>query len=747
MKVSQTLADKRRIEQEIRGRGLIFRRLFRRVVLDQEGRILRKIPLITKPTLSNVMDREYEDRVIGLAMRPFYITTITDSANGIFEEFPESELEFEKAIDPMDALDANIFKYADQYSIAMAKYVNKTTAGKIKRIIREGLKERLHYSEIARKIKTNIFKDLREGVRARRLAHTEAHGMVENGRQRGAEVNKVIKSKSWSAAADARETHGDANAQTVPKEEPYFVGGFQLMFPGDTSLGADLKEIINCRCSSLFSSKVAEKVQRLGPGIREIGPHNAPTRKHIKIPTVQETEFEADKLTQQFITELRANGYEISEARANGMMRSMWDFAGTSGDHMRRIQMGILKPYRGKYGQLAHYRAEIRDIEAYLKMAQKYEKKMIYRGINFEGDPFAIFKKGQVIDMRGTSHFSSSNSQAQRFMSGKGFVFEVENKTGVSIRHLVTYGEESEIMMSSKVKFKILKMYKEIDKKGKAITRILLEEITPKVPRVVIVPKPIIPKAPKLETLLKEGKIESTTTKGFDMGANKTMKIHIKGDGDACFKPVGGENWRLAEKLGEHGTMAERERAAYLISKEMGLDNVPATVLRKIKGELGSAQSWVEKKTAELAQTANYKKLGTFMKQNKDKLKTKMEIFDALIENTDRHLGNYLMGKEKLIYIDNGYSLPDALSKYTKYGRTTSWMEDELVELTKHIRKYLTKKDVTEYITKLKAVKSSVILEKEMIKLNLRTEYRYMIERGDLITQQLSDALEYVEWI
>lgn len=261
VKVRETLADKRRIEQEIKGRGLIFRRLFYKVVSGQESRILQRIPAITKPTLSNVMDREHEDRTVALAMRPFYIATMTDSAAEIFKEFPEPkpELEFEKAVDPMDALDAEIFKYANRYSIAMAKYVNKTTAKKIKKLIREGLKERLHYREIVKKVKIEVFRDLKQGVRARRLAHTEAHGMVENGRQQGARANKVVKTKTWSAAADARDTHAEANRQTVLKNDSFVVGGYRLMYPGDTSLGAGLEEIINCRCSSLFSSRIDKK--------------------------------------------------------------------------------------------------------------------------------------------------------------------------------------------------------------------------------------------------------------------------------------------------------------------------------------------------------------------------------------------------------------------------------------------------------------------------------------------------------
>lgn len=42
--------------------------------------------------------------------------------------------------------------------------------------------------------------------------------------------------------------HLEADGQTVPIDEPFEVGGELLMFPGDTSLGASLQNVIRCRC-------------------------------------------------------------------------------------------------------------------------------------------------------------------------------------------------------------------------------------------------------------------------------------------------------------------------------------------------------------------------------------------------------------------------------------------------------------------------------------------------------------------
>lgn len=67
---------------------------------------------------------------------------------------------------------------------------------------------------------------------------------------------KVIKTKTWLSAGDGRvrPTHEEANGQTVPIDQPYSVGGFSLMYPGDPSGPSD--EVIRCRCTETFNEEV-----------------------------------------------------------------------------------------------------------------------------------------------------------------------------------------------------------------------------------------------------------------------------------------------------------------------------------------------------------------------------------------------------------------------------------------------------------------------------------------------------------
>lgn len=57
--------------------------------------------------------------------------------------------------------------------------------------------------------------------------------------------------KEWDSSGDSRvrDSHRHMDGQSVEIEEPFVTpDGDKLMFPGDTSLGAPAKEIINCRC-------------------------------------------------------------------------------------------------------------------------------------------------------------------------------------------------------------------------------------------------------------------------------------------------------------------------------------------------------------------------------------------------------------------------------------------------------------------------------------------------------------------
>jgi hypothetical protein len=92
--------------------------------------------------------------------------------------------------------------------------------------------------------------------RATTIARTEAVGALNSAREEafqqvaqdeGGEFERV-----WLSTSDSRtrETHVIADGQRVPMGQPFIVGGFPLMFPGDPS--GPPQEVIQCRCSMLL---------------------------------------------------------------------------------------------------------------------------------------------------------------------------------------------------------------------------------------------------------------------------------------------------------------------------------------------------------------------------------------------------------------------------------------------------------------------------------------------------------------
>ena len=95
---------------------------------------------------------------------------------------------------------------------------------------------------------------------AERAKNIEASVISRNGDVDPSSINDGIVvgspnvKKEWAAILDekTRFSHASADGQVQGLNEPYIVNGEYLMYPGDTSMGASLENIINCRCSSLY---------------------------------------------------------------------------------------------------------------------------------------------------------------------------------------------------------------------------------------------------------------------------------------------------------------------------------------------------------------------------------------------------------------------------------------------------------------------------------------------------------------
>lgn len=134
---------------------------------------------------------------------------------------------------------------------------DKRLDGMVRRAIESG--NPLSADEIDRAITRMQDKALK--YRGDVIARTESINALREGQAQAiaqavesSEIDVRDASKVWDASGDAktRETHALADGQRVPVDQPFIVGGYQLMHPGDSSMGAPASETIQCRCRASY---------------------------------------------------------------------------------------------------------------------------------------------------------------------------------------------------------------------------------------------------------------------------------------------------------------------------------------------------------------------------------------------------------------------------------------------------------------------------------------------------------------
>jgi len=147
--------------------------------------------------------------------------------------------------------------------------VLSTKADQLRRTLTEGLANRESMQKLASRVQSVYDSVLTGGYQAEMIARTETIGSLNAGKMDAYSQGGVVQEKEWlsarsgntrGAAASDQADHMHMDGQKVPMDVPFIDprSGARMMFPGDISLGAGGKDIINCRCSMLGNLDVAE---------------------------------------------------------------------------------------------------------------------------------------------------------------------------------------------------------------------------------------------------------------------------------------------------------------------------------------------------------------------------------------------------------------------------------------------------------------------------------------------------------
>jgi hypothetical protein len=102
--------------------------------------------------------------------------------------------------------------------------------------------------------RTQLIAEEEVGFSSRAVRNQETEIVLET-IEDNPDVAEPLFTKEWVTRGDdlVRPDHVEADGQVRPSAEPFVVGGEQLMYPRDRSLGASNSNVINCRCDSVRS--------------------------------------------------------------------------------------------------------------------------------------------------------------------------------------------------------------------------------------------------------------------------------------------------------------------------------------------------------------------------------------------------------------------------------------------------------------------------------------------------------------
>ena len=198
--------------------------------------------------------------IIKRALQPAFLKMMQDLQQEVEPDFLRHAPDSLKRKDEWDTVTIwdieDLVTWNKDTTATKVTMVTDTTKEWIRNVIDKGARDGNAINEIADALENGY---AFSRARAMMIARTEVIGASNAATHFGLKKFMPMEAggtKDWLATGDkrTRPTHVTAGGsqKDVPYEDPFEVGGSQLMFPGDGSLGAAAKEVIQCRCTALY---------------------------------------------------------------------------------------------------------------------------------------------------------------------------------------------------------------------------------------------------------------------------------------------------------------------------------------------------------------------------------------------------------------------------------------------------------------------------------------------------------------
>ena len=169
------------------------------------------------------------------------------------------DLRAAKAAGEDDVWLTSLRNYATRRAGQEIVVVSGTWKDSLVRIVRQVLSEEVGagVEKVTREIYQRYLATL-ERWQCRRIAQTESMIGAAEAANDAAKTLSIHYTKQWciSGLGNTRASHELVDGLTVEEDEPFILPGGALMYPHDTSLGADAGEIINCACACIRRPKL-----------------------------------------------------------------------------------------------------------------------------------------------------------------------------------------------------------------------------------------------------------------------------------------------------------------------------------------------------------------------------------------------------------------------------------------------------------------------------------------------------------